>query len=268
MNEILYSAQAIPVTPANKLRVLLSNANPDASYTVIARWQIQNKDGSISNNAETITASANGQQETFTWSLPYGNLLAVSLFVNSTLLQNGTLYGVIQLQYGTVLNPTNLLPLTAGYIAGNAALNYPLSEPKAVNDGNPSYLTRNIGDPAAGAEIDYQASQTGYTKITGGSFLLICDANVAARLVNVTLTANGAPIWSVDAAATVAANSSTRFIICDTPPPTVVPANFKYIQLPRIQPIFNLRLRTTTANIQVGDQYSEINIANELYVQA
>lgn len=265
MNELLYSANAIPITPSNRLRLAFWNSDPDNAQTVLVLWRIQNKDGTISNNAEqiTVTAGAAGQEAVFP--LTYGELLAVTLSTFNTVLQNGELYAVIILQNGSVNDNRQQLPLISGYILANAPLSYPLGRVEAVNSGVPAMMFKTFNDPPTGADLGITVSGTARSAIEVGSFAYVADANVAVRVVQLSLTSNGTPFWKSVIKNPITANQSIDIILSKTPKPTDVPTNTQYLEIPLHSPIFNLGIVTLTAGIQAGDQITNINFGLTRY---
>lgn len=256
--ELLYSANAIPITPSNLLRLAFWNARNDTGYTVLIRYQVENKDGSVSNNIETcvVNASANNQQ--FAIRLPYGNLLAVTASTFGTTLQNGGLYCSIRLQYGEVNDSTQQLPLIAGYVLSGAPLSYPLNQPAAVNSGVPTTRVVQVGDPTAGNEITSTEAATSQSKLLNGRFTLTTDATVATRTVTFIVSDQTGQVYLNNASATQTAGLSVQYQLWPTPIPASIGPAVLFIGIQPTPYLQTIKIDTLTTNIQGDDQFSNI----------
>lgn len=265
MNELLYSANAIPITPSNRLRLAFWNSDPDNAQTVLVLWRVQNKDGTISNNAEQIivTAGAAGQEAIFP--LPYGELLAVTLSTFNTVLQNGELYAVIIVQNGSVNDNRQQLPLISGYILANAPLSYPLGRVEAVNSGVPAMMFKTFNDPSTGGDLSITVSTTARSAIELGRFTFVADGQVANRTIQLVLTSNGTTFWKSVVKSTITAGLTQDIILTKTPKPVDVPADTQYLEIPIHPPIFNLGIATVVTGIQSGDQITNVTFGLTQY---
>lgn len=256
--ETLFTANAIPITPSNILRLAFWNANDQTGYTVQVRFQIENKDGSISQNLQTIIVGAAAANTQTFIPLAHGNLLAVTMSTFGTTLQNGTLYGIASLQYGSVNDNTQQLPLISGYILADAPLSYPLGEVRSVNSGvmNPKVIAPN--DPGPGIDLSYNNSVTAQAILIAGSFLFSANATVANRVINMLIGDQNGNVYSSRVTTAITASQSKRIYFWTTPLPLTPPTLTDYIPILLTEPLRGLTLNTTTENIQNGDEFTEI----------
>lgn len=260
MDRSLFTANAIPITPSNLLRLAFWNASNQTGYTVQVRYQIENKDGSISQNLQTIVVGAAAANSQTLIPLAYGNLLAVTMSTFGTTLQNGTLYGIASLQYGSVNDNTQQLPLISGYVLANAPLSYPLGQVRSVNSGvmNPTVIAPN--DPGPGNELSYSNSVTAQAILVAGSLLFTTNATVASRIVNIAIGDQNGTVYSSRVTTAQTAGKSFRLCFWTTPLPLTPPAFTDYIPILLTEPLRGLTLNTTTENIQNGDEFTEIRL--------
>lgn len=264
--EQLFSANAIPITPSNYLRLAFWNASDASDYTVVCRYQVQNKDGSVSDNVESVTVAASAAGQVNRLRLPYGNLLAVSLTHFSGILQNGNLYATISIQYGDVDDNSQLLPLIGGYVIETAPLNYPLTEPKAVNSGVPATVVEIPNTPAPGDDFFYASPATSQRRLAAARINYIADAGVANRNVTITVGDQNGTIYTATHGAPITAGQNINLYLWTTPLPTTSPGSVIYIPMLPTPTISTLTVECTASNMQAGDQFASAVLWFEQYV--
>lgn len=256
--DALLTANAIPTEAGNRLRLTFWNASTETAFLVACRYQILNKDGSISQNYAQFTIPVSSIALPFLLTLAPGHLLSVTLTTIGTTLQNGELYATIALQYGDVTTESQQLPLSAGYVLNYAPLNYPLSDVAAINSGLPASVDVAIGDPGPGLEIDYTEAASSRSRLTALSFNFVTDATIGVRQVHIVYT-NATATWIKAKAASTQNASETRTyqLWIGTTPPTA-PTGYIYIPLPSLPPLQTLQIVTQTDNIQGADEFSTV----------
>lgn len=265
--ELLYSANAIPITPSNSLRLAFWNARSDTAYTVQLRYQIQNQDGTISNNVETLIVNAAANNQQFTIKLAYGNLLAVTASTFGTTLENGGLYCSIRLQYGDVDDNTQQLPLIAGYVLSGAPLSYPLNQPTAPNSGLPTTRSVRLVDPAAGAEFTDQQAPTSQSKLISGIFTLTTDATPGNRVVQLTVSDQNGNVFTNLASNTVPPSSNALIQLWNTPIPAAIGPSILFLGIPKHPYLQTIQVTSLTTGIGAGDTYTGVNLYYEQLVK-
>lgn len=254
----LFTANAIPITPSNKLRLAFWNGGAESAFTVVCRYQIENKDGTISQNVETFHVPNSGADVQFFINLAYGKLIAVTLATFNTTIQSGQLYATISLQYGNVNDNSQQLPLISGYVLANAPLNYPLGNTVAVNSDNPASVIVAAPDPDHGADLNYSETPTSLSELWHGSFRFTTEPAVATRTVQIQLLSFAGVFWIANATASQVASETKTYILSPLPTPTVSVTDVIYIPIPPVKPTFTLRINTVINNIQLSDQIDQV----------
>lgn len=267
MNEdALMTANAIPVDAGNRLRILFWNALDTGTLNVQCRYQILNKDGTISQNYQQLTVPTASAATAFELTLAPGYLLAVTLSTFNTILQSGDLYATISLQYGTVTDQTQQLPLMAGYVLANAPLNYPLSDIRPTNSGLPSATDNALADPGNGNDFTLQMPSTARGIIRALSWTLQTDATIAVRQVALSwVNANG-EYYRMNAASSQNPNETRTYMLWTGTTPPTPPTGFIYIPAPNMPPMQGLQLVIVTTNLQGGDEHTNIRWIDEHHV--
>lgn len=264
--ETLFTANAIPITPSNKLRLAFWNSGNEAGFTVVCRYQIENKDGTISQNVEQFAINAGALDQQFFINLAYGNLLAVTLATFGTTVQSGQIYATISLQYGSVNDNAQQLPLISGYVLANAPLNYPLGTTQAINSGLPATIEVAVQDPPPGTDFTHQEAPASRSRLVHGSFELVTDANAGNRTVTVKFANTSGIFWMTQSDTVQIASETKRYIYSPLPIPAVKPTDVIYLPIPYFSVTQNLSISSQTANIQAGDAYTSQYILIERYV--
>lgn len=264
--EQLFSANAIPITPSNYLRLAFWNASDASSYTIVCRYQVQNKDGSVSDNVETVTVAASAAGQVNRLRLPYGNLLAVSLTHFSGILQNGNLYASIAIQYGDVADNSQLLPLIGGYVIESAPLNYPLTEPKAVNSGVPATVVITVPSPGLGNNQVYTSPANTQRRLSAGKITLTTDANVGNRTITLRVIDQTGQVYESTNGSFAAANETKNFFLWTTPLPTAAPTNAIYLPILQTPFLQTLAVEFNIIGVQVGDEITATSLWFDQYV--
>lgn len=259
------TANAIPVDSGNRLLMRFWNADADSGYFADVRYQILNKDGTISQNYQRITVANEANGTSFLLSLAPGWLLAVTVTAPLTSLQNGILYCVGSIQYGSVNTPDQQLPIMSGYVVAEAPLNYPLSDLVAVNSGLPATVEGSIADPGPQTEIGKQLSATGRHQLRTFLFTLVTSATVLTRQVALSFTTANGEYIRVNAAATQTAAQTKIYQLWLGTTPPAAPTGYIYIPCPELPPLQTLIISTVTTNFDADDEYSGIRYVEQVH---
>lgn len=267
MNEsALMTANAIPCDAGNRLRVVLWNGLDTSGFVIQCRYQILNKDGTISQNYAELTVLNAAAATAHELSLAPGFLLAVTLSTFNTVIQHGDLYATISLQYGNVSTASQQLPIMAGYILANAPLNYPLSQIEAINSGAASATEQSLPDPGPGTTFLIDMPPTARGIIRALSFVLTTGAAVPARTVILKWYTANADYYHTQAISTQAASQTKTYQLwIGTTPPTP-PTDVIYIPAPEMPPMQGLQVEPITANFDGSDGYTSIRWLDEHHV--
>ena len=262
----LLSANAIPISRSEKLRLTFYSPTVGVSNTIAIRYQIADANGTISNNYDTflLASEANGTDRVLP--LTDGLLIAVTVTSTSTGLQAGELYCTMALQYGDVEADSNLLQLLAGYLASNSPLNYPLTESRAINQTEPASITDTFNDPASGNEFQLVFPQLFYTRLTNFSFQLVTDGTIGDRTIKLKISDAHGDVFYANASPNVPDSSTHTFFPTSASIPPSIPSNTHYFYIPSLPFLRGLIIESQTTNIGGGDQYTNFFFRSEKYV--
>ena len=262
----LLSANAIPISRSEKLRLIFFNPNEGNSYQINIRYQIADASGKISDNFDTflLAASANNLERIL--NLTDGLLIAVTVNAGSNQLQAGEIFCAVALQYGSVSQSSNLLQLVAGYITGNAPLNYPLTESRDTNQTAPATICDTFPDGGAGSEMNLTLPPLFYTRITGIVFTYHASVDVAARTVTIRINNTFGAFIDLNLNATVTDSVNWLCYSFEGTLPTTIPTNTRYLPLPKLPYLRGVNIESITTNIQANDEYRNIRVYSEKYV--
>lgn len=255
----LLTSNAIPLDRGFRLRLSFVNTKDDPQ-PVAVRYLIESPDGSVLDSYEEFNVPGNTTPSEFFTYVTNGQLVSATVTPVTDPIVFGELFCKIDLVRGQVVDGSSVIPLTAGYIDSSAALNYPLSPFADSYESNGATRLLLPTPPAAGAEISTTASDFLDYEILSGSFRLVTSAAVAVRTVTLTTT-SASGVVSVVQARTTQLASQTRFYRLWTGPnlPTDVGSQI-YLPVNNVGPWNELTFQTTTANIDVADQFSLINL--------
>lgn len=262
----LLSANAIPISRSEKLRLTFYNPKAGNSYTIAIRYQIADNNGTISDNFDTFLLGSNANGIARVLTLTDGLLIAVTVTASATGLQAGELYCTVALQYGDIANDSNLLQLVAGYLASNSPLNYPLTESRAINQTEPASLNDTFADPVPGNEISQSFDALYYTRITAFAFTFATDATIADRVPVLKIGNTYGYNLEISINALIVKNETITCYGLFGALPALIPTNVRYFQMPTMPFLRGLTIDTVTAGLQGGDQYSAIDFYSEKYV--
>lgn len=261
--DTLFSANAVPIDQSNKLRVSFWNADDTRPLPVVVRYQIEEPNGNIIDNAENVIVGTGNLNQTILLSLTKGKLLSVSCTSFQTNQEAGILFGAIAIQYGGVNDPINFLALISGYISAFAPLQYPLGDTNAVNQTEHARQTWTGALPGPGGEFNENISSSGRVTLTGGSMTFTTSAVAGNRTPIFTFGASTGPRYIVQPSASIAPSSVVQLIFWRGHIPLSIPTNVRYVPIPFIQGIKALRITSLTTNLDAADEYTDIFLLTE-----
>jgi hypothetical protein len=180
----------------------------------------------------------------------------------------GHVFGVLEVVRGLTGGVQPLATLLQGDITVNGRLAWPGSPIASPIDG-PGRLRSIVGtDPAANVEISEAVPAGRRWSLTSFFATLVADANVANRTVTLIVDDGANTIWQQDASAVQTAGQTRSYeafnfgAAADLVGSTFrLPAPFP-ISLPA-----GFRIRTSTANRQVGDNWSAPTLLVEEWIE-
>lgn len=251
----ILSGNAYPVTKDTRLQI-------DTWKGIIGNVTMRMKavtmlpDGSLTETVESFIVNNSGFPNTNRFRLADGHLISVELAATGGSTIAGDLYADIGLIQGNVNDESRYTMLTCGYILNSASLTYPLSPPKTFADIDPSQYYDGMPTPAAGAELDHTFDAGLLTNIVGGRFRLVTSATVANRTVTFVVNIAGTLIYQVTSRTAQTASQTVDYILWHGPNMPADTATTFYLPLMDDLAVEDMDVATSTANIQVGDQFS------------
>jgi len=242
------------VTQTQFLQILVFNAI--ANLTVTVYLQMLLPDGSISQNAWNLTPSTTRSQNGLNVPLAEGFILEVSVLSTPQQALNRT-FCKISIISGSGGGINNSQVLCAGYLNKGTALSYPNGPLISMSDGAGAVVDVTGTTPGAGAEISETVPTGVIWTLKAFSFTLTASAAVANRFPNITVDDGANIVFATGQGSALAASGTFRFSFGDNTQAVGVFNNFVVLGFPsalRLMPGY--RIRTSTTNLQAGDQYS------------
>lgn len=161
--------------------------------------------------------------------------------------------------------PTQVL--AAGYAENNNPIAYPGMQSLSPHDGGGFTRRFTFGPPAAGAELSVQFPSGFRYRIISCFFTLTTSATAGNRQIVITLDDNNNIFWRFGAAANQAPSTTVNYNLGQAIGPATDIAGDVLIPLPTEATIWNAgSIKTITAALAAGDQYSAMQVASYEYV--
>lgn len=181
----------------------------------------------------------------------------------STGVKRGTCFVRISLRVEGVVMAT----LFADYVTDTVAPAYPNGRVSSSIEG-PGLIRSITGtDPAAGVEISESVPTGALWQLLGLSFTFIADATVASRETHTVIDDGTTILYQSGPSALVAASGASRFSLSGL---QAFSSSSSLRALPFNSPNFKLlagyRIRTSTVNLQAGDNYATPQLLVEEWI--
>lgn len=249
------SASAFYLTADDSVR--LRTFGGLAGVTLALETRLIGPDGRLQAGEERHTPSATRVETTTLHNVGDGFLLSASVRAIAGAPRRGQVFAILDLVRGTSGAVQPLAMLLQGYVTDSSRLGWPGSPVQASADG-PGVLRSLTGtNPAAGAEISETVPTNARWRLLCAQFTLTTDANVANREVAFVFDDGASTFHTTPMNYLHTAGVPIAYAV-GIGGPVVVASSI----VGRSQPIPALtlpsgaRFRTTTANRQVGDDYS------------
>ena len=162
-----------------------------------------------------------------------------------------------------------VMQLCAGYVYLQHAISWPMANIEPATPLVGFLELETISNPAAGDEFSIGPSANQMWRVHGLAFQLVASAGAANRIVHVEFAQQSTPIWELISGTTQTANQ-TRNYRCGGIGTTATFASGTSILLALPQPFLMDELcvlRSSTENIQTGDQYAGIYVLAERFTK-
>jgi hypothetical protein len=261
------------VQPASALYVsaedqLLINAwNSAAGAILDIRWRIMRADGQIVIDHQNLVLTSARATVSQMFPLCEGFLLGVTAAVSGATPRRGQTFVQVGIARGNTTNPEQGAILISDYCTALDFASWPGGQIRSPLEG-PGFIRSITGtNPGAGAEISESVPTNARWRIIAVRFVLTTSATVANRFATVLIDDGTNTLMR---SACVTAQPAGQTIPYDFVPMAAIP-NIQVFDLyaPFMQGVFMLngwRWRTTTASIQVGDQYAQVQYNVEEWI--
>lgn len=200
--------------------------------------------------------------------LAEGYLLDVSVQNNA-----GTPHAQVYVQVGLLRGNANSYALGTTLIAGNLTgtecLGWPFSRLETSTDGQGTIAEYTPSNPAAGADFSFTTDAASRCRVQLVGFLLTTSGTAATREVTLIVDDGTTIMGQFPASATQTASLAVQYTGSAAPYAPNTNAGVALVPLPPSLVLRgNFRIRSSTANLQSGDQYSAIRLLLEAWVDA
>jgi hypothetical protein len=209
-------------------------------------------------------------QTTSFFALGEGYLLSIA---GNTLSVGGNVRGVSFMRAALSRPPIGLSftsqSLFADYVTRTCAPGWPGGRILSSGEGTGQILSFQVANPAAGA--DWTLVVPGFRKFYVQSFQaqFVASAAVANRNISVIVDDGVNAVWTHDVSAAVTAGQTVQVVGSGTSAPVgIVPTILPLVLPPGLRLTNTMRIRSSTANLQAGDQWSNIWFLVESLIDA
>lgn len=218
---------------------------------------------------QVFTPTSDRTANEFDIPLAEGYLLSV---VVSPIAGPGTFRGqsfvTVGLQRGAAVG-FRYMQLISDYAAFNLDLGWPGGPLRGATEPPGFRRTIQQANPAAGADLTFTASFNQKLTITSINAQFVTSAAVATRIVELIVDDGANVMFRIGASITQAAGLTVAYTMASLGTATATVATDAQINLPPgLQLAPGWRIRTNTAAIQAGDQWSNIILNAEEWIQS
>lgn len=261
-------SNAIFISPEDSLYVV--NWSSVAGINLLVNLRILDPDGSIKLSTYTIVTTGSRSPSVMVLPAGQGQVLGVVLNAfSANTLHRGALYASVLFLRGNITQTTQYTQvLVRGYVTAQSPLFYPFGP----NDDSLSGMgnIRSIAGttPGAGAEISETVPAGALWRVLNFRFSFTASVTAATRLTFLLIDDGANQLSLIPAPGTVAASIGATFGYA--PGLNAASASGPVFTTALPQPLIlaaGYRMRTLTASLQAGDQYSGVQYEVEEFIQ-
>lgn len=275
-----------PAGPANDVSFLFKNTVPPSNLYIMRDDQLQvnvatsqsgefvtvnarilEPSGNIKDNQFIVAANGNRVPVSKVFALAEGYLLSLSAVANNAFTRGQTFVRVI-INRGASGTGQAAQLLLADYVQTSVSAGYPGGRVLHPLEGPGNMTTAVMTNPGAGA--DWTISNPGNTRwrISSLNGVLTTSAVVANRDVQLQVLQSGVLVWVGQATAVIAASTAANVSAAGLPStPTVLATDIFLPMPPALILGTNGTVRVVTANIQAADQWTNMFISVEEWLE-
>jgi hypothetical protein len=251
---------ALYIDPDDRLYAEFSSRYTDTPFSISLRLLLPGSDGVIVNHHIGLrTNPVIYDRSTEVNPLSEGFLLGVAVASEQTPLVFGDLYIAVALVRGEGIRKNLTQVLCAGYVDSVSGPSWPAGPLRGPGDGPGRIFRAGIGNPAAGAELDFILTGSREWRLLNVRIPFTTGAAVANRRVSLELVDDGGDVILRAMAPDTQPAATTR--VYNFAPwgfDAAVRDGETMAALPLDTPVRTFfRLRTNTVNLQGADEYDQ-----------
>lgn len=246
-------------------------ATSAAGFTVALAYRFMTaNDGFVHQGVVNFPVGGSRAFSPSSLALGEGFLLGVNVFAAGPVTIRGQSYAIVDLvPGGQGVAPGGLQTLCSGYIVGAEAIGWPYGRVIDPTEGPGWIHSQQVANPAAGADWSFTVPVAARIRIRSLSATLTTSATVANRVPQLMLT-DGTNVYYVMAPnQAVSAGITSTVSAGPTNVPVIGAPGFVPLTLPgdAILPAGHV-VKVVTAALQAGDQWTNIWLALEEWIEA
>jgi hypothetical protein len=242
----------------DNIRVTSYNALASVGLTIRAR--VMTEDGTIDDSVDTQTPNTDRTAKTTIVRTDEGWLLGGQVVVTSAAPLVGQTFVVVEIIKGDTANALALQLLAAGYVSAKQPLMFPQVIGASSLDGGGALRSITGTTPAAGAEISETVPTGARWELLAFKALLTASATVANRLARLTIDDGVNVFWDTPSNTAQTASQAIGYRWAQGLAQQFADSITNQFQAfpGGLRLLGGSRIRTTTTNIQAGDQWSAV----------
>lgn len=257
------------IRPEEGIRLAVTNS--DVNITVLRlNYRLLLADGSLQVGFTELAPTSNRAVSTAFIPLTEGYLLSLvfEIIANTVSTQRGQCFGNCRLVRGSSAVFVTSAILFNGYITNQRPIGWPGGPLESSVDGPGWIHTVQQANPTAGNDWVYTVPTGARQRLISLQATLTTSSAAANRNVSLIVDDGVNLYWSADVGAAVVASTVEAITATGTNAPTgVFPTTQSMVMPPTLVMPAGHRIRSSTGNIQAGDQWSAIWLAIEEWLQ-
>ena len=246
----------------------LNATSTDASATLTINGRILTDEGDVLPFSQSMVITGAGDQTPVTIPLPRGWIMGFAVFVSAGTITDGEVIASVDVVQASGAGLTRIMGLASGEVTNTRILGlgaYLYSGGSAASS-QPTVVSLTVANPAAGANFSQTVTAGQVWEVFAIRALLTTSATVAARSFSIVFD-DGANFNFRHEAAVSQAASLVYAYNCNPVGVlwTPIALNTYLVPIPPVMLPAGSRIRSIVNNIQVGDQFSEVEILYRQY---
>ncbi len=249
-------------------RLLVRVHNTATGLAVVVRVRLMQPDGLIVPLSYTLRPTADRTLQTASFDLTEGFLLGLAVLGESAVARRGQAFVAVLLVRGGALASEPVQTLVADYLSEGQLVGWPGGEIRSSVEG-PGVMRSIAGtNPAAGAEASEAVPTDARWRLSTLRVQLVTSAAVAARRVHLLVDDGATVLLDLAAADTQAASLTRNYNVAADGFARAAQTNEIYLPIPPGLVLPQAyRIRTSTENLQAGDDFGAPQLAVEEWLE-